>query len=192
MSNILTPFDIEKGIFDFMIGQVFPNIIPKPYIIPDEFLECYKNNIKDKEKVNIEDLCGLIIFDVNRFKSGEIIKEYEENYSVIVPFYIVPQIGNYRWIRPNIDISINLSIEVYFSNIYDRAGTITTYVLSQIYKEFVDKGINELSPNYVGIKLDNFNPSQLLLKNISPIQLMTTNTSYIFRRLQLELRLLNC
>jgi len=190
--QILNPFEIERSIFEFFINQVFPNLSPKVYVVPNEFITCYNNNIGSAEKVDINKLCGLVVFDINRFYSGEVIKEYEENYSIIVPFFVVNNIGNYRWVRPNIDISINLSIEVYFSTIYDKFGTLVTYVLSQIYDLIVDKGINENSPNYVGIRFKNFVPSQLILRNLSPIQIMPTNSSYIFRKLQLELRLLNC
>jgi hypothetical protein len=198
---VLNPFIIEKEIFDFLIEDILPEIIPKVYLIPKEFLDCYNNNIKGKDKVNINDLCGLVVFDTNRFKSGEIIKEYEEDYSVTVPFYVIPEIGNYRWIRPNIDISITLNISVYTSTIYDRAGTLSTYILSKIYEQIIRKGIYEDSPDYIGLEItlvDNvsnqiaFYPSQLILKNLSPVNIMPANSSYLFRRLQLELRLLNC
>lgn len=191
---MLNIYEIEKQIMQRFVLGVIPNLQPKFYMSLDDFINCYNNNIKpyiDNGNYNIpiSKICGLYVVDVQKFQSGQLIKELVEDQNIIVPLFLVSEFKNTSWQFPNVGMQLNFINSVYSHYLIDKTGVINNFTMgnlqSLIYYKFIQQEFLVATPNHPI-------STATIFKSISGISVSTISQIYSVNSITITFKLLNC
>ena len=123
---------------EYKIYEIFDNFlrdVEQNIFLSSDFPYPVYNNVNNFINDNTNEYKGLLIYDIIKYYSGELIKQIRDNYNIYPDFFIVVEYGNIN-IRDNIEYyqTLLISVDSYYPK--DRFGTKQLQIINHIVNKY--------------------------------------------------------